>query len=953
MTSRASRTYKTQSTLGPRSLASAIAIALASLSATPAVAAGLGRLAVQSALGQPLRAEVEVTALTREEAQSLTARLASPDAFRQAGLEYNPALSGLRFAIVPRNGRTYVQITSSQPINEPFVDLLLELNWATGKFLREYTFLLDPPELRQAREAVEGGAQRAETLPAASTPATRAAPAPVAPAAPRAESLSVTPVPAPVAPQAETPAAQAPEPVAARPAPEPSRASAPSVEPAAPATSVQRAQRTAAPRPAADAAASGSVEVRRGDTLGSIARGVKPEGVSLDQAMVSIYRANPAAFIGNLNLVKEGARLSIPDAGAMGAVESGEARRVVRMQSADFAAYRQRLAAAPGTVEGPRSGQSAAGAVGGQVVDRSASAGSDQLRLSKPGAAGGAGAPVGAASGRSGEADVARGAALREANSRIADLEKNVGELQKLLELKNRSMAELQKQLDDARAAGKAVTGAVGAGAAAVARPEAPKAEAPKAEPAPAAPVAPAPKADAPVAPAPKADAPVAAAPRLEPAPTPAAEAPVAAAPKPATPAPAPLQVEDASFLDDLLENPFVLPGLGGIALLGAGYGLYAMRRRRRVEKFEDSLIAADAFASNSLFGSTGGQSVDTSNSAFASAGAASSVDVHSTEVDPIAEADVYIAYGREAQAEEILKEALKRQPERQAIRGKLLEIYSGRKDVNAFEAVAREMYDMTGGRNEEWPKVVTMGLTLDPGNPLYSGTSSSGEPSPTPGAIAAGAAAMAAAAASAAAARTEPEPLDFGTPAADVPAAPLPDARAGTAEPVLDELATLDFDLNLDTRIDQAASAEAGVEPTLSSVAEPAATPLFEAIGDRFELPSLELDKRSATTESLDIDLPALESLTQTGATTTTGLDLSAISLDLEPATATIEAEAAEASAAGSGRWQEMATKLDLASAYEEIGDKEGARELLQEVIKGGDSGQQQKARAMLSKIG
>lgn len=97
------------------------------------------------------------------------------------------------------------------------------------------------------------------------------------------------------------------------------------------------------------------------------------------------------------------------------------------------------------------------------------------------------------------------------------------------------------------------------------------------------------------------------------------------------------------------------------------------MRRRKKVEKFEDSLIAADGFATNSLFGSTGGQTVDTSNSVFAASTKDSGVDVHSTEVDPIAEAEVYIAYGREAQAEEILKEALKRQPERQAIRASCL----------------------------------------------------------------------------------------------------------------------------------------------------------------------------------------------------------------------------------------------------------------------------------------
>ena len=102
------------------------------------------------------------------------------------------------------------------------------------------------------------------------------------------------------------------------------------------------------------------------------------------------------------------------------------------------------------------------------------------------------------------------------------------------------------------------------------------------------------------------------------------------------------------------------------------------------------------------------------------------------TEVDPIAEAEVYIAYGRETQAEEILREALKRQPERQAIRLKLLEIYSGRKDTVAFGQMAREMHDMTGGLNEEWSKVVQMGAALDPDNALYGdGTADLAAPSP------------------------------------------------------------------------------------------------------------------------------------------------------------------------------------------------------------------------------
>ncbi|HYF57824.1 MAG TPA: FimV/HubP family polar landmark protein [Burkholderiaceae bacterium] len=461
--------------------------------------------------------------------------------------------------------------------------------------------------------------------------------------------------------------------------------------------------------------------------------------------------------------------------------------------------------------------------------------------------------------------------------------------------------------------------------------------------------------------------------PKAESAPVepPKAAAPSDAAPPTPAASTAPAPVAEASMFDDLLENPFLLPGLGGIALLGAGYGWYAMRRRRKVEKFEDSLIAADAFTANSLFGSTGGQSVDTSNSVFATP-AASAVDVHATEVDPIAEADVYIAYGRESQAEDILKEALKRQPERQAIRAKLLEIHSGRKDAKAFEAVAREMHEMTGGQNEEWPKVVTMGLSLDPENPLYGG----GVGSAAPGLGAAGAAGAVAAGAAFAASGHDldfpdmnleagaPELPSLDLPAASAPAVPSP-APSASAESY-DDMPSLDFDLDLDTRIDRAASVEG---------AEIADTLAGGAAGDdaaaKFDLPSLDLDldaapaaaapmsHREEPVSELDLDLPSLEGL---GAPTplsggpipanAPGLDLSPISLDLEPATALADDES-EAALGASGRWQEMATKLDLASAYEEIGDKEGARELLQEVIRGGDGGQQQKARAMLAKIG
>src|SRR6185312_4619831 len=119
-------------------------------------------------------------------------------------------------------------------------------------------------------------------------------------------------------------------------------------------------------------------------------------------------------------------------------------------------------------------------------------------------------------------------------------------------------------------------------------------------------------------------------------------------------------------------------------------------RRKKKQKSFADSILGDSSLKANSLFGSTGGQSVDTNNSVFNSSFAPSASHLDTNEVDPVAEADVYIAYGRDAQAEEILKEALRTQPERNPVRLKLLEIYASRKDLRSFELLASELYGMT-----------------------------------------------------------------------------------------------------------------------------------------------------------------------------------------------------------------------------------------------------------------
>ncbi len=402
----------------------------------------------------------------------------------------------------------------------------------------------------------------------------------------------------------------------------------------------------------------------------------------------------------------------------------------------------------------------------------------------------------------------------------------------------------------------------------------------------------------------------------------------------------------------------------------------YAMRRRKKVEKFEDSLVAADAFTANSLFGSTGGQSVDTSNSVFSSNTSGAAVDVHSTEVDPIAEAEVYIAYGREAQAEEILKEALKRQPERQAIRLKLLEIYAGRKDALAFGALAQEMYDLTGGQNEEWPKVVTLGLSIDPANPLYTGeggmsgsASAAGDAAPAGFSSAAGLAAAAGATAAMLGDRMFPDE--------EAAARPQEGLTGSFAETVpmdggvaANEMPSLDFDLDLDTRIGRAASMRedsgAPAEAPASSDSD-----LSRAIDGRFELPSLELEpgamsfddaQSSARALRAEGDEPdmALADLDDFGSTcrrsrarhrarrSTTGRWIcrrSAGDLDLSPTTTALAPRADRRRSTGrtGRRWRPSST---LPPRTRKSATRKARASCSQEVVRGGDAAQQQKAK-------
>lgn len=778
-------------------------------------AAGLGRLTVLSALGQALNAEIDLVSVRNEELSTLSVRLASPDMYKQANLQYGAALIGLRLSIEKRpGGQPYVKVVSTRPVQEPFIDLLIELNWSTGRIAREYTALLDPPGF---------GSAVAEIAPAAA-PAAR--PAPAATAAP----------------------------IAARPV--------------APAAAVVGAKEYG--------------PIRRGETLGKIAASLKPEGVTLEQMLIGLYRSNPDAFINkNLNLVKSGKILRVPEREELSAVPQQEALKEYRTQVADWNSYRRQLAdAAPAA---PESRAAASGKITPRVEDKAAGEGvKDVVRLSK-------GEPPGAAAGKdkAGVAErvraleeeaVAREKALKEANERIAHLEKTIGDQQRLLELKSTGMAAAQQQAKPASAPADAKIDQ--------AKPAAP--------------------ADKPAAEAKPAEAkPV----EAKPEPPKATPEQKPQAKKPQTPPPPP---PEPSLIDTLLDEPLYLLAGGGAVLL-AGLGLW-MRRRRGTQAVNEG----KAGKTDPSLGGNAAPAVPGTAAGAGAAVAAVTTTLAGDEVDPLAEAEVYIAYGRDGQAEEILKEALAKNPNHEGAQLKLLEVYAGRKDKAAFASLAGGLSKLTKGQGDNWLKAAAMGYALDPENPLYA----AGKDVPVATDLdfdldAAGTGGTttdilldAAAAQQASAQPTEvmdPGAMQAMATAADQAAAPVNDFALDV--PAAGSVTQTDIDLDVQKPAD-GNSIDFNIE--LPKVDEPAAAPVKD--------------------ESLDFKL-----------------DLPEISLDLDD-------KSPAGTAAGGGKdahWYDVQTKFDLAKAYQEMGEKDDAKAILREVIQEGDAQQQAEARELLNKLG
>jgi len=416
--------------------------------------------------------------------------------------------------------------------------------------------------------------------------------------------------------------------------------------------------------------------------------------------LVGIYRANKNAFIGeNINRLKVGQLIRIPATDELQSVSKGEASEEIRVHAADWKAYRNKLAgvvaeAVPAN-DDASSNQSAGGKITTKAEDKAAppvTGPRDVVKLSKSDTSAG---NVSVADAKSmqdkivalKEEAVARENSIKEANERATALEKQIQDMQKLLAMKSELMSEMQKNAS-----------------ATPAPVDTPSAEAAKPE----------------VATPPLADTPPAA---PEVAPTAPTAATTKPEPKPiVAPVPAPAPVEPPGMLDDLTGDPLVLGGGGIIALLLGGWLYMRNKRRRGLDGFEKSILTSGGLKANTVFGNTLGGSVDTGDTSFLTDFSQSSGGMIDTnDVDPIAEAEVYMAYGRDRQAEEILRDAISKEPQRYELHMKLLEVYAARSDASAFEAMAGEMYTSLGTSDPVWAKVAEIGRKLEPDNPLYA----------------------------------------------------------------------------------------------------------------------------------------------------------------------------------------------------------------------------------------
>ena len=952
---------------------------------------GMGEIEVNSALNQQLDARIELLSAAPEDAESLIIKLASRDEFNRAGLDRPFTLNDLKFAPYTENGQVYIKVSTAKPVREPFLNFLIEIDWPKGHLLREFTILLDPPVYMgqpdpaqlEDRPAVSGAASEAQT-----------------PAGSSAQEGGFRPAAVPVA---------VPAPASAQP------------QTAAPVTTQQ--QTRYAPASYTSTEPGGRYRVQTGDTAWSLANRMRPdESVSVEQMMLAMLRTNPEVFINeNVNGLKRGYILRIPDRNAINATSQAEALQLIRQQNALWREYQQALAGArPTTAMGAEGDTGAAGSSG---MSRRSDA-----RLEIVSAGSGT-----AAAGSSKDPAKMTATELREQlalareaietervekealQGQIGSLEQRLDRMKGLISIEDAAMADVQDlgkpadetamPAEEAMPVDEDITG-VGSEEAALDALDALTGEA----------------------------APEGVEEQAEEADGEAvfveeqAEQEVVELASPVEPQldrarPAPMPREETGLVASLLNNPLVAGGLAVVVLIMLGVVYILIKRRRDAAAQEvEAMLAADSGLDleselEDVADMIDDEAIDDlvldeeveASMAEVEAEAEEEFDADATMIlpsaedtimteadsqeeeaeeerdDVIAEADVYLAYGIYQQAEDLLKTALAENPDKDAYRVKLAETYFAGKNASELSALGAEMKQRQGGEETAaWRKVAAMGKELCPDDEIFQQAGMVPDldiddlmpKTPEPMDIDLGDETdldMPELDTDFAeeAEKTEPEMPVFDETAV-MSAEDMPEVEA--VEAATDELGDLEFDLS---------ETEAVTEPVAEKPDEPEAEEEFSLDIEASELgiedesllkesepePEAEDMDMEADVSELDFDIGEADA---EAAPAEVAEDLSTVedvSLDelgaeldeLAEETGSETAPVDEPDTTGEDEMDlsdlsdvdEISTKLDLARAYLDMGDHEGARDILDEVMLDGNDQQKQEAEELIKDLG
>ncbi len=916
-----------------RKLVLAVAAASA-FSSGLAHALGLGDLSVKSSLNQPLDAEISLLEVRDLTSIEIKTQLASAEEFSKAGVDRQFFLTGLKFTpVINANGKSVIRVTSANPVKEPYLNFLVEILWPNGRLLREYTVLLDPP-LYKPQQVIY-------------------APQPASVASSNRSSAPVQQRPR--AAQASAPTPQVSQPVA----------------------------RTT------NALQGSEYSVQKNDTLWEIAARVGGNA-AVHQTMLAIQDLNPNAFLdGNINRMKSGQVLRLPTEQDINSRSRAEAIAQVAQQNTSWktervaqtgaerqldATHRSEAGAAPATVEktdnlrlvadAPGQAQQAADqgdAANGQAVQ-------DQLATAK-------------------ERLDSTALENEDLKSRVEGLNSQLEKLQRLIELKDNQLAQLQNSVD-----------------APVAVPES-VASTPAAETNLATEVAPAAAEDTlttEVTPDPAIESVenvaegigevvenseataetevLAVEPQLTAEPEPLVETETVTQPQAEANIPAAVPVQDEqSLVEKVMDDPMLLAAAGGGAVLALLLLLMAISRRnaRKEAEFYDAQfndVVAEpenvqagekAVATDFLADSDFDKADDTTEASlvdeFDFESTATETQFKAPVADPIAEANSYISFGRFHQAAEVLTAAVDQEPQRIDLRLKLVEVYADLEDRDGF---ARQIQDISeiGGASSEIAQIKSR-------YPQMFDTEQVADVADNDGF----------------------DNFDLNDLTLDLPADVKTNDSAATSE--LDDLSALlaeteaevkaaDNDFNLDADLDFSLG-ENLVEPSRAdstslddfnfdldagAVADKSATTVADDFNDEF---GFEADSQ------IDSDFGAqLDEVNAELDTLSSSLSGDALEMKTSPeidgladTTTLATAETATESMENFGDFEDLdgldddfgmlagtdetATKLDLARAYVEMGDAEGARDILDEVIAEGTSAQQDTAREMIAQLG